>query len=50
VGARRPSVTTALTGLAKRGCVERTPTGWLLHGDPAEQLADLVNDGAASAA
>jgi CRP/FNR family transcriptional regulator, cyclic AMP receptor protein len=52
VGARRPSVTTALTGLAKRGCVERTPTGWLLHGDPAEQLADLVSDSspAASAA
>jgi hypothetical protein len=42
VGARRPSVTTALTGLSKRGCVERTPTGWLLHGDPAEQLADLA--------
>jgi CRP/FNR family transcriptional regulator, cyclic AMP receptor protein len=42
VGARRPSVTTALSGLAKRGCVERTPTGWLLHGDPAEQLAELT--------
>ena len=48
VGARRPSVTTALTGLAKRGCVERTPTGWLLHGDPAEQLADLTQDSAAT--
>jgi hypothetical protein len=44
VGARRPSVTTALSGLAKRGYVERTPTGWLLHGDPAEQLAALTND------
>jgi CRP/FNR family transcriptional regulator, cyclic AMP receptor protein len=47
VGARRPSVTTALTGLAKRGCVERTPTGWLLRGDPAEQLAELLHDNAA---
>lgn len=36
VGARRPSVTTALSGLARRGLVERTEDGWLLHGDPAE--------------
>ncbi|MGZ4269608.1 MAG: helix-turn-helix domain-containing protein [Solirubrobacteraceae bacterium] len=35
VGARRPSVTTALSGLARDGLVERTPEGWLLHGDPA---------------
>jgi hypothetical protein len=44
VGARRPSVTTALSGLSKRGCLERTPAGWLLYGDPSEQLADLVSD------
>jgi CRP/FNR family cyclic AMP-dependent transcriptional regulator len=36
VGARRPSVTTALSGLARDGLVERTEDGWLLHGDPAE--------------
>jgi CRP/FNR family cyclic AMP-dependent transcriptional regulator len=36
VGARRPSVTTALSGLAREGLVERTDNGWLLHGDPAE--------------
>jgi CRP/FNR family cyclic AMP-dependent transcriptional regulator len=36
VGARRPSVTTALSGLARDGLVERTEEGWLLHGDPAE--------------
>jgi len=36
VGARRPSVTTALSGLARDGLVERTDEGWLLHGDPAE--------------
>jgi CRP/FNR family transcriptional regulator, cyclic AMP receptor protein len=34
VGARRPSVTTALTGLSRDGLVERTTDGWLLHGDP----------------
>jgi hypothetical protein len=36
VGARRPSVTTALSGLTRDGLVERTEDGWLLHGDPAE--------------
>jgi hypothetical protein len=36
VGARRPSVTTALSGLARDGLVERTENGWLLHGDPDE--------------
>jgi CRP/FNR family cyclic AMP-dependent transcriptional regulator len=39
VGARRPSVTTALSGLARDGLVERTDAGWLLRGDPAEALA-----------
>ncbi len=39
VGARRPSVTTALTGLAREGLVERTADGWLLHGDPDEVLS-----------
>jgi CRP/FNR family transcriptional regulator, cyclic AMP receptor protein len=39
VGARRPSVTTALTGLARAGLVERTDDGWLLHGDPDEVLS-----------
>jgi CRP/FNR family transcriptional regulator, cyclic AMP receptor protein len=34
VGARRPSVTTALSGLSRDGLVERTEDGWLLHGDP----------------
>ena len=38
VGARRPSVTTALTGLAREGLVERIEGGWLLHGDPDEVL------------
>jgi CRP/FNR family cyclic AMP-dependent transcriptional regulator len=38
VGARRPSVTTALTGLSRAGLVERVSDGWLLHGDPSEIL------------
>ncbi|HEU4979405.1 MAG TPA: Crp/Fnr family transcriptional regulator [Solirubrobacteraceae bacterium] len=38
VGARRPSVTTALSGLARDGLVERIDEGWLLRGDPAEAL------------
>ncbi|HYF24796.1 MAG TPA: Crp/Fnr family transcriptional regulator [Baekduia sp.] len=42
VGARRPSVTTALGVLARQGLVERTDSGWLLHGDPAEALPDLL--------
>jgi CRP/FNR family cyclic AMP-dependent transcriptional regulator len=42
VGARRPSVTTALTGLAREGLVERIEGGWLLHGDPDEVLAQRL--------
>lgn len=42
VGARRPSVTTALGVLAKKGLVERTDGGWLLHGDPADSLRDVL--------
>jgi CRP/FNR family transcriptional regulator, cyclic AMP receptor protein len=35
VGAQRPSVTTALTDLARRGVIERREDGaWVLHGDP----------------
>jgi CRP-like cAMP-binding protein len=37
VGARRPSVTTALGQLMGRGLIERRPDGgWVLHGDPPE--------------
>lgn len=38
VGARRPSVSTALGELADDGLVERRGDGWLLHGDPPEEL------------
>jgi len=43
VGARRPSVTTALTALAREGLVERTPEGWLLHGDADEVLSQRLH-------
>jgi CRP-like cAMP-binding protein len=42
VGARRPSVTTALSGLARDRLVERTADGWMLHGDPADVLPARV--------
>ena len=35
-------MTTALSGLARDGLVERTPEGWLLHGDPAAVLPARV--------
>ena len=34
VGAHRPSVTTALSELARSGRIARIPEGWLLRGDP----------------
>jgi len=41
VGARRPTVTTALAGLREQGLVERTADGWLLHGPPPVELHEL---------
>jgi CRP/FNR family cyclic AMP-dependent transcriptional regulator len=43
VGARRPSVTTALSGLAREGLLERTEEGWLLHGDPDEVFPERLH-------
>jgi hypothetical protein len=50
VGARRPSVTTALSGLARDGLVERTDEGWLLHGDPADVFPERLRTPARPAA
>lgn len=36
VGARRPSVTTSIGSLTRKGMIERTQDGWLLHGDSAD--------------
>lgn len=42
VGARRPSVTTALGALQKREVLARTPQGgWLLHGEAPSALAEM---------
>lgn len=41
VGARRPTVSTALGVLRERGLVERTPDGWLLRGAPPSELHEL---------
>ena len=42
VGARRPSVTTALGRLQEQGLIERLPDGaWLLHGSPPDDYARL---------
>jgi CRP-like cAMP-binding protein len=41
VAARRPTVSTALTGLARTGAVERTEKGWLLRGGPPPELVEL---------
>jgi CRP/FNR family cyclic AMP-dependent transcriptional regulator len=43
VGARRPSVTSALGDLSRDGLLERTEDGWLLRGDPAH-LVDPVTE------
>jgi CRP/FNR family cyclic AMP-dependent transcriptional regulator len=39
VGAHRPSVTTALSELARSGRIARIPQGWLLRGDPPSAAA-----------
>jgi CRP/FNR family transcriptional regulator, cyclic AMP receptor protein len=41
VGARRPTVSTALGVLREQGLVERTADGWLLHGEPPGELHEL---------
>lgn len=49
IGARRPTVTTALSDLARRGLIRRDPDGWLLRGDMPTELLDLRELGAAPA-
>jgi CRP/FNR family transcriptional regulator, cyclic AMP receptor protein len=41
VGARRPTVSTALGALRSQGLVERVEDGWMLHGDPPGELHEL---------
>jgi hypothetical protein len=42
VAARRPTVTSALSDLARRGDVHVVDEGWLLSGDPPGELLDVV--------
>ena len=42
VAARRPTVTSALSGLSKRGLVRSIERGWLLTGDPPGELYELA--------
>ena len=39
--ARRPSVSAALGGLAERGVVRRDGDGWVLLGDPPDDLESI---------
>jgi hypothetical protein len=41
VAARRPTVTTALTDLSRRGLVIPVAEGWLVSGDPPGELLEL---------
>jgi CRP-like cAMP-binding protein len=41
VSARRPSVSTGLSEMARQGLVERVGRGWLLRGDPPGELLQL---------
>ncbi len=41
VGARRPTVSTAMAALTRDGKVERAPQGWRLLGGPPRELTDL---------
>lgn len=45
VAARRPSVTTALAGLAADGRVTRDGGAWLLRGGPPPDLVELIAGG-----
>jgi hypothetical protein len=38
---RRPSVSSTLTELGRRGLVSRTEDGWIIHGEPPTELHKL---------
>jgi hypothetical protein len=44
VGARRPSVTTAIGALTEAGAIERVEDGYRLFGDPEQALRRVVGD------
>jgi len=51
IGARRPSVTTALRGLVDSGSISRSPERyWVLHGDPPTSFTDRPGASSSDAA
>ena len=42
VAARRPTVTSALSDLTRRGLVRLVDDGWLLSGEPPGELLDVT--------
>ncbi|HVR04883.1 MAG TPA: helix-turn-helix domain-containing protein, partial [Solirubrobacteraceae bacterium] len=42
IAARRPTVSSALAELARRGLLEQTADGWLLSGAPPRELPELA--------
>jgi CRP-like cAMP-binding protein len=47
VAARRPTVTSAITELSRRGILRQIDEGWLLSGDPPGELPPVGPSGAA---
>jgi CRP/FNR family cyclic AMP-dependent transcriptional regulator len=45
VAARRPTVTSALSDLSRRGLVRAMDDGWLLVGDPPGAIGSLIEEG-----
>jgi CRP-like cAMP-binding protein len=50
VAARRPTVTSALSDLSRRGLVRSMDEGWLLAGDPPAEVAGMISEGYSAAA
>jgi len=45
IAARRPTVSTAVSDLARRGILCRVQRGWLLAGEPPGALFEHADDG-----
>jgi CRP/FNR family transcriptional regulator, cyclic AMP receptor protein len=50
VAARRPTVTSALSDLSRRGVIRGMDDGWLLTGEPPSEIQDLAARGFSTAA
>ena len=45
IGAKRPTVTLAVSDLGRRGAAERLPAGWLLHDAPPGEVLERAAAG-----